>query len=324
MHQPVGRRLRTLLLLGLLALLAACARAPVLPPETARLPERVELTGAPFYPQSAYQCGPAALATMLGQRGLDTSPGLLKDQVYLSGRKGSLQVEMVAAARRHGMLVYPLAPRLESVLAEVAAGNPVLVLQNLALDWWPSWHFAVVVGYDRRERQLILRSGTTRRLTTDFAAFDRTWAKGGRWAVLTLPANRLPATAQTQPWLQAASDLEETGQANVAQQAYRTAVARWPEASVGWFALANSRHAQGNPLGAEEALRESLKHDPQFAAGWFNLSEVLAERGCPAIASQARSCARQLAPQDSRFSVDLPSAQASGESCAPVPACPSS
>ena len=316
--------LRAILLLGLFTLLAACARAPLLPAETGRLPERVELTGVPFYSQDDYQCGPAALAAMLGQRGLDTSPGLLKDQVYLPGRQGSLQVEMVAAARRHGMLVYPLAPRLESVLAEVAAGNPVLVLQNLALDWWPSWHFAVVVGYDRREQQLILRSGTTRRLITDFVAFDRTWAKGGRWAVLTLPASRLPATAQMHPWLQSASDLEETGQGEVAQRAYRVAVEHWPEASVGWFALANSRHAQGNPRGAEEALRESLKRDPRLAAGWFNLSEVLAERGCPAVASQARSCARQLAPQDSRFAAELPAARVADANCAPVPVCPSS
>ncbi|SER10693.1 hypothetical protein SAMN04244573_02894 [Azotobacter beijerinckii] len=197
-RRPVTRRLRAIGLLGLFALLAACARAPVLPPETERLPERVELVGVPFYPQEDYQGGPAALASMLNQRGLDTSPGLLKDQVLSSGGKGeSRQEAMVAAARRHGMLVQPLAPRLESVLSEVAAGNPVLVLQNLSRGWWSDWRFAVVVGYDRRERQLILRSGTTRRLTTDFAAFDRGWAKGGRWAVLTLSANRLPATAQT-------------------------------------------------------------------------------------------------------------------------------
>lgn len=316
------RTIRSIILLGLTALLAACARSPVLPPEAARLPERVELSSVPFHPQSAYQCGPAALATMLNQRGLSTTPGLLKDQVYLPERKGSLQLEMVAAARSHDMLVYPLEPRLDSLLSEVAAGNPVLVLQNLALDWWPRWHFAVVVGYDRRERQLILRSGTTRRWITSFASFDKAWAKGGRWAVLTLPPERVPATAQVRPWLQAAADLEETGHAAAARQAYRTAVERWPEQAVAWFALGNSRYAQGDRAGAEQALRESLKRQPDFAAGWFNLSEVLAERGCPTFAGQARSCARLLAPQDGRFSAVLPAALARGASCAPTPACP--
>ncbi len=87
----------------------------------------------------------------------------MKDEVFIPGREGSLQLEMVAAARRHGMLVYPLQGGLESVLEEVAAGNPVLVLQNQAFSWWPRWHFAVVVGFDRERRELVLRSGITRR-----------------------------------------------------------------------------------------------------------------------------------------------------------------
>ena len=34
----------------------------------------------------------------------DTSPEQLSSQVYLPERKGSLQIEMAATARRHGML----------------------------------------------------------------------------------------------------------------------------------------------------------------------------------------------------------------------------
>ncbi len=304
-----------------IALLAACARSPVLSPEGASLPERVELSDVPFYAQDAYQCGPAALSTMLNQRGVMTSPGLLKDKVYIPGREGSLQVEMVAAARSHEMLVYPLEPKLDAVLAEVAAGNPVLVLQNLAFDWYPQWHFAVVVGYDRRERELMLRSGTTRRLETSFNTFDRTWARGGRWAVVTLPPDRLPAKADMSTWMKAASDLEQTGQAAAARRAYRTATEAWPKASLPWFALSNSRYADGDHKGAEQALRESLQREPSFAAGWFNLSQVLAEQGCASEAVKAQACARKLAPGDERFAAPLKSTPGAGQ-CRVLPSCP--
>lgn len=93
------------------------------------------LDHVPFYPQEKYQCGPASLATMLNTQGLATDPEILKELVYLPGRQGSLQVEMVAGARSHDMVVYPLKPNLEAVLGEVNAGNPVLIMQNLRFNW---------------------------------------------------------------------------------------------------------------------------------------------------------------------------------------------
>ena len=68
-------------------------------------------------------------------------------QVYLPERKGSLQVEMLAAARRHGMVSYQLAPRFEDMMREIAAGTPVVVLQNLGV-FSSGWHYAVAIGYD--------------------------------------------------------------------------------------------------------------------------------------------------------------------------------
>lgn len=306
--------------LASLVLLAACARSPVLSPEAERLPERVELSDVPFFPQQAYQCGPAALATMLTQRNVATTPGALKDKVYLPGREGSLQVEMIAAARSHDMLVYPLQPNLEALLTEVAAGNPVLVLQNLAFDWYPQWHFAVVVGYDRRARTLTLRSGTTRRLIDDFASFERSWARGQRWAVLTLPPERLPAQADMHRWLAAASDLEQTGRVQAAQRAYRRASEAWPAQALPWFALGNSRYAAGDQQGAEQALRASVEKEPDFAVGWYNLSQLLGERGCLREARQAQACARKLVPEDARFA--MPPADRGEGQCQALPVCP--
>ena len=72
------------------------------------LPRVVLLNDTPFFPQTDYQCGPAALATVLQAQGIDIAPADLSPGVYLPGRKGSLQVEMVAAARRYRSLPYVL------------------------------------------------------------------------------------------------------------------------------------------------------------------------------------------------------------------------
>ena len=105
------------------------------------LAPRVELTETPFFPQEEHQCGPAALATVLNYHQLAVTPAELTPQVYLPEREGSLQIELVAAARRYGMLAYPLRGNLSDLMTEVAAGNPVLVLQNLAFGWLPKWHY---------------------------------------------------------------------------------------------------------------------------------------------------------------------------------------
>ena len=301
--------------------LAGCAgQPPMLPPQSDRLPQRVELTQTPFYPQEIYQCGPAALATVLVQRGVKTSPEELAPKVYLPTRQGSLKLELVAAARQHGMLVYPLEPNLDALLTQVAAGNPVLVMQNLGLDWLPRWHFAVVVGFDRARDELVLRSGTEKRWVTDLRSFDRTWERAERWAVVTLPAEQLPAEARLEPWIKAASDLEETSQRPVAERAYRTAAEHWPQEALPLFALANARYADGDRDGAEQALRESLKRKPDYALGWYNLSEVLNEKGCATQAGQARACARQLAPNDPRLAAPLAGARGKGQ-CGALPVC---
>ena len=97
------------------------------PPE---LPAKVELTEVPFFPQDDYYCGPSSLAMAVNAAGVKVIPDDLVDQVYLPGRKGSLQVEMLAAARRHGLIAYEIAPKIDDLLRELAAGTPAIVLEN--------------------------------------------------------------------------------------------------------------------------------------------------------------------------------------------------
>jgi hypothetical protein len=208
-------------------MLTACATPPqtreLLADTATTLPPAVELTATPFYPQQQYQCGPAALATVLGAHAVSITPDDLVAAVYVPALQGSLPEEITATARRYRMLAYPLSASLEAVLDEVAHGHPVLVMQNLGTRWFENWHFAVVIGFDLEAREVILRSGTTRRWRTTLATFERTWSRSDYWALVILPAGNIPASASFQTYLQAAHDLEASGQPAAALDAYQAA-----------------------------------------------------------------------------------------------------
>lgn len=306
------------LYLWLALLLSACATAPQTRQLQATapvgLPEYIELVDVPFFPQQAYQCGPAALATLLQDRGLTVTPEQLVPEVYVPARQGSLQAEMLAAARARGLVAYPLRPELEALLREVAEGRPVLVLQNLGLDWIPRWHYAVVVGYDLSRGEILLRSGLHERHVNGLARFERTWRRARRWAFVVTPPDQLPATAQPLPWLQAAHALESTARTAAAAEAYATATRQWPEQAAGWFGLGNTRYALGDYLAAEQALRALLERQPGLAMAWNNLAHVLAARGCGGQARAAAACALRLEPEDHRYRSTLEQVQGIAES----------
>lgn len=264
-----------------LALLAGCAATPpagsleTVPPG---LPAVAEIAEVPFFAQEDYQCGPAALAMALTHAGRAATPEVLVPQVYLPARKGSLQAEMLATARRHGNVAYVLAPRTEDLLREIAAGNPVVVLQNLALDWAPQWHYAVAIGYDLEARTLVLRSGTTRRLVMPLDAFERTWARSSRWAMLPLPPERLPATASEATFLTAAAALERVAPA-AARRAYESALARWPASLAARIGQGNAAYAMRDLEGASAAYARAAQEHPEAADAWNNLAQALRELG---------------------------------------------
>jgi len=211
--------------------------------------------------------------------GTEVTPEALVSQVYLPQRKGSLQAEMLAAARRHGMLAYRLSPELSDVLTEVAAETPVIVLQNLGLSWYPVWHYAVVVGYDLEREQIILRSGLEHRLVMPLSIFQRTWQRGGSWAMLAIPSDKLPATATQEGYLTAVLALEKNGKFAAAQAAYQTALNRWPEDLAALIGLGNTHYMLGNLNRAEQAFRKATTIHPESAVAYNNLAQSLADQG---------------------------------------------
>ncbi|RUM92624.1 MAG: bacteriocin/lantibiotic ABC transporter [Thiomicrospira sp.] len=302
------RLLPGVLLLSFL-LLSGCATAP----QTKALYERssmpvkptVELTDVPFFPQEKYQCGPAALATVLNYQKIKVSPDTLTPSIYVPERQGSFQLEVMAAARQYGQVAYVINPSMDALLKEVEAGNPVLVLQNLGLESYPVWHFSVVVGYDLASSTMTLRSGTTRRWQTSLSNFEQTWLRSDYWGLVVTDPSRLPPTAEYSVWLKAAYDLESVQQFRAAEKAYLTATRTWPEQKNAWLALTNLYYQQGQTAKALEVFSSIMSDFSKSAEMWNNYAYVLQAEGCHKAAFKAAQCGLKLSPNDLNLQATL-------------------
>lgn len=265
----------------------------------AGLPSRVELTDTPFFPDEAFYCGPAALATVLGAAGLPTDPDKVAGQVFVPGREGSLQIEMLVAARRGGAVSTVLPGTLEALLREIAAGHPVVVLSNLGLKWAPSWHYAVAVGYDLDAGEMLLRSGPMKRQQMALRTFEHTWARANQWAFVALPPGQLPATALETDAVRALVAFERSAAPDQAARAYAAGLQRWPDNLVLAIGLGNARYAAGDLPGAEQAFRLAAERHASSAA-WNNLAVILDEQGRHSAAITAARKAVELSGADDK------------------------
>jgi hypothetical protein len=267
------------------------------------LPEgpAVDVSDVPFHPQTEYQCGPAALATVLGHSGVSITPEALVPQVYVPAKRGSLQPEMMAAARRAGRLPYRLPPSQDALLTEVAAGRPVLVLQNLGFPAFPRWHYAVVVGFDPAANDILLRSGTERRRRESSGWFFRSWERAGNWAFVALQPGDVPATAEPVSYIELLEQRAGLLADAELDRAYAAALERWPADALVVFAAATRLHRRGELAAAETQYRQLLVAEPGHVGARNNLAEILRERGCLEAARDEAHEALRYAGSDAAF-----------------------
>ncbi len=278
-------KLNIRLLAGIAALvmLSGCAATPMTDQLTASPPPGValsaELVDVPFFAQTQYFCGPAAMATVLNTTGLTTTPDDLAESVYTPGREGTLQTEILTGSRRQGRLALPVRS-LRDAFVNVSDGRPVLILQNLALELVPQWHYAVLVGYDLATQTVTLRSGTTRRHVTQMATLEHTWRRAGYWGVvMAKPDGPVPQNTLISDWLHEAYGLERAGREPAALTAFATAAQQWPDAATPLISSANILIGKNRLQDATTDLQEAVRRQPDNTVALNNLAHVLMLRG---------------------------------------------
>jgi tetratricopeptide (TPR) repeat protein len=289
----VTRFLRHIVMpLALLALVSACTtpQSDALRHDRGHLPVRADVTDVPFYPQDAYYCGPASLAAVLTWSGVPATQKSLAPSVFTPGKTGTLRTDMITAARRNGRLAVRVKD-LSDLLAELAAGRPVIVFQNLALAWYPLWHFAVAVGYDLDAGDIILNSGTRAQHRLALDTFERTWARGDRWALLVLRPGELPVNADAETLIDATIGLERAGRPADAATSYAAILRRFPLSGEAALGYGNALFAAGDFAEAAAAYHRATIHSPGNPIPWNNLAMALTriDRRADAVSAAKRA-----------------------------------
>ncbi len=174
--EPAARRT---LACAVLSLLLGCAHSPAAGPPSSGIP-RLQV---PFFPDGTDQCGPSALASVLGYWGKPAEPAELRREIYVPKLRGALPLDLLLAARAHGLKAEMSEGGLDALKGELDAGRPVIAFVNLGFRFLPIGHFLVVTGYDGRG--VYAHSGKRKNEFLGYSEFDRMWEKTGRWTLFS-------------------------------------------------------------------------------------------------------------------------------------------
>jgi predicted double-glycine peptidase len=265
----------------------------VIPKQPQDLPTDIRLD-VPFIEQTDNLCGPSSLAMVANYYGQNVTAEDVANLIYIPEKKGSLQIEMQAAARSLGLVAYSMHMDLASLRSEINAERPVIVLQNLAFNIYPIWHYSVVTGRDPNNDYFLLHSGRHKYYRSSWTTFENTWRRGNYWALIAAPIGDIPNSVTETEAVNAALDLEKVGKLRAAQLTYAAVIERWPENFTAQVGLANTHMQLQEPLAASEAYKLALQLNTQSAEALNNFAYSAFDLGCEVTALEAASCAIRL------------------------------
>lgn len=228
----------------------------------------------PFIKQDEFQCGPASLAMVMNFRGLQKSSEDLTAETFTPDKKGSFQSDMISSVRRNKLLAVTL-NSFKSLLTEVNAGNPVIVLQNLGLSWYPRWHYAVVKGFDLKNSEMILHSGNEKNMRLGFFTFRKTWNRSENWGLIILRPGEISATSSELEMVRAAAQLETLNFHPETIISYESILKRWPESLGARIGLGNVFYSLNEFKKSVNVLKEASEKFPDSAEVWHNYALAL-------------------------------------------------
>ena len=159
------------------------------PLANAELPNECKITGVPRVKQIENYCGPASLAAVLDFFGSKETQQQIGKKCYDCANGATNGADMLLYARDRGFVAYSWNADQSSVKKVLAAGIPVIVLQQNSLED-SSGHYRVLVGYNDATSTFYVVDPYYDICEMSYSKCDQLWSKMGNWALMVAPADK--------------------------------------------------------------------------------------------------------------------------------------
>jgi len=186
-----GRRIRLALCFLAALALAVSGCVPKLSIEWSPMPEEIRLVeGVPGYVQDRYQCGPSALASVIGYwrgRGLSSAyadADTIGRDIYSKSARGVLGMDLLFYAQDLGFEAMQTKGGIEELRKLIDDETPAIILVDYGAGSYQINHFMVAFGYS--DEGFVVHSGTGVRHITE-KELQRIWERAGYWTLVVKP-----------------------------------------------------------------------------------------------------------------------------------------
>lgn len=145
------------------------------------------IEGVPFVRQTEYDCGPAALASVLSFRGKAADLERITASVYLPQLRGALPMDLERYAKDEGFKTSSAAGTAAALKTAIANNIPVICLLDLGFGFYRQPHFVTVIGFDDENGLFIMHDGAIPNRAMAYEAFEKKWLRAGKWMIVITP-----------------------------------------------------------------------------------------------------------------------------------------
>lgn len=140
--------------------------------------------------QMTNYCGPACLASVMGLFDKPITQETIGKQIYDAASRATNGADMLHYARENGFSAYSWNSGLQNIKDKLAAGIPVIVLQQNSMED-TSGHYRVLTGYDDARGKFSVMDPYYDNITEmTYSMCERLWKPMGFWALMVVPPSK--------------------------------------------------------------------------------------------------------------------------------------